>query len=282
MRTIEVQGHRGARGVAVENTLASFEAALDVGVTSIETDVHLTRDGEPVLFHDACIQNPGVLNGRLVRSLTLAELRTLTLPGPRDRPSPTAARFAETRGFGPFDVPTLAHLLDFVNAYAHDNVKTPMQRQWARRVIVDIELKRTPFRPEFVADAFDGTEPAELEHRVIEAISRADMLERSRIRSFDHRSVQSAKRLAPTIGTALLVHNTVPASLEAWLRDAQVDCYCPDFEFVDADVVRRVHAAGVRIITYTVNEVANWSQLVNMGVDGITTDYPQALIDWLR
>src|SRR6516162_9038835 len=82
----DLQGHRGARGLKPENTLPGFEAALDVGVTSLETDIHLTRDQVPVLFHDAEIGEKicsrpadcGAPMGEvrpLVRSLTLEQLR---------------------------------------------------------------------------------------------------------------------------------------------------------------------------------------------------------------
>src|SRR5204863_10044856 len=87
MATFELQGHRGARGLRPENTLPSFEAALDAGVTSIETDVHLTADNVPVLYHDAILSErlcrllPGVRGldasrRPALRSLTLADLRT--------------------------------------------------------------------------------------------------------------------------------------------------------------------------------------------------------------
>src|SRR6516164_1854400 len=79
---LEVQGHRGARGLRPENTLPSFETAIDVGATSIETDVHLTHDGLPVLIHDPLVSE------RLVSSLTLAELR-----GYRADRNPNRARF---------------------------------------------------------------------------------------------------------------------------------------------------------------------------------------------
>ena len=83
MKRFDLQGHRGARGLKPENTLPSFEAALDAGVTSIETDIHLTKDGIPVLFHDAAVNEklcrllpkseaPDPFGRPLVRSLTLA------------------------------------------------------------------------------------------------------------------------------------------------------------------------------------------------------------------
>src|SRR5260221_14708737 len=98
---VEIQGHRGARGRKPENTLPSFEAALDGGATSIETDVHLTRDGVPVLTHDPFVSErlfrlapgsalPPPSPHLLISALTLAELRGYCA----DR-NPDAIRFPE-------------------------------------------------------------------------------------------------------------------------------------------------------------------------------------------
>src|SRR5438105_26100 len=101
MRNFDVQGHRGARGLKPENTLPGFETAFDLGVTSVETDVHLTRDGVPVLFHDDVISErlcrpvpgrsvPAPENRPPVRTLTLGELR-----GYRADRNPDPRRFPE-------------------------------------------------------------------------------------------------------------------------------------------------------------------------------------------
>ena len=65
------------------------------------------------------------------------------------------------------------------------------------------------------------------------------------------------------------------------METAQAELYCPDYRFVDAEVVRQVHAVKKRIIPYTVNEPSAWERLIGWGVDGITTDYPDRLLDWL-
>src|SRR5438309_11837088 len=86
-RLFDLQGHRGARGLKPENTLPGFEIAIDIGVTSVETDIHLTSDGVPVLYHEAAISErlcrllpkitgPDPFGRPPVRSLTLAQLRT--------------------------------------------------------------------------------------------------------------------------------------------------------------------------------------------------------------
>src|SRR5438876_305154 len=103
-RIFEVQGHRGARGLAAENTLPSFEIALDLGVTSIETDVHLSRDDVAVLFHDAELSCPARAKP-LVRSLTLADLRAHRIGPPAQTATPIAQRFAEERGLNPYCIP---------------------------------------------------------------------------------------------------------------------------------------------------------------------------------
>src|SRR5579875_3405607 len=172
----DLQGHRGARALYPENTLPSFEAAFDAGVSSIETDVHLTRDGVAVLCHDPLLCDPPCRLLRpgsaassemppMVSRLTLADLRGYRADGNPD-PSrfpdqsaavtPLAAIFAEQHGLHPYAIPTLEELLQFTAAYAGDlgerAGKSEMQRQRARKVVFDLELKRIPFHPETIND----------------------------------------------------------------------------------------------------------------------------------
>lgn len=281
MAILEVQGHRGAGCLLPENTLPSFELALDLGVNSIETDVHLTRDDAAVLVHDARIaQAPGT---PLVRALTLAEIRRYRIGSAAA--NLLAQRFADARGLHPYGIPTLMEFFEFVAEYAgppgEQAGKTPVQREWARRLIFDIELKRVPFEPETVGDGFTGMAPALLERQVSAAIRQAGVLERTRVRSFDHRSVWAIKQLEPALETCALIYETAPRDIRAMLAAAQAEVYGPDYRFVDAEVVREVHAARKKIIPYTVNTAADWERLIGWGVDGITTDYPDRLIAWL-
>lgn len=278
---LEVQGHRGALGLAPENTLAGFEIALDVGVTSIETDVHLTRDDVPVLFHDS---NLSTAAKPLVRSLTLEQLRAHRVQGPRPT-TPAADQYAQASGIDACGIPTPAELFAFVAAYAGElgqrTGKTDVQRKTAAQLIFDIELKRVPFRPETIGDGFDGKTPGLLERLVVDAIRQAGVLHRSRVRSFDHRSVRAAKQLAPDLEVGILTHYTAPVDIASMLEAVGADFYAPGFLFVDEAIVRQVRAAGKRVIPYTVNEPVDWEKLVTWGVDGITTDVPDRLKTWL-
>jgi glycerophosphoryl diester phosphodiesterase len=281
----EVQGHRGAGGLAPENTLVGFEVALDLGVSSIETEVHLTRDEIAVLCHDAHIAAPAHEARPLVRALTLEQVRGYRIAGVDAGPTPLAERFAAARGIHPCGIPTLAELFAFVIDYGAQPGtqagKTRVQQERARRLIFDIELKRVPFAPETIDDGFTGSAPATLERQVIAAIRAASVLERSRVRSFDHRCVLAIKQLEPALPTGLLIHNTLPVDVGKMIEQAGADFYCPDYHFLDAAAVSQVSAAGKRVIPYTVNEPADWERLIAWGVHGITTDVPDRLLQWL-
>lgn len=294
--TFNLQGHRGARGLRPENTLPSFEAALDAGVTSIETDLRLTRDGAIVLFHDdagsapLCRLLPGAppSSSALVSGLTLEELRHYAADGTPDprrfpdqdpRPTPAAAAFASQFGLHPFAVPTLDDLFAFVAFYAGASVE-----HWerARRLVFDLELKRVPGRPELIGDGFDGNGPAALERETVAAVLRAGAVERTVIRSFDHRAVRAVKELEPGVRTAVLIANTAPVDPARLARDAGAELYCPEATFLDRRTLDQLHDAGIAVVPWTVNDADDWRRLLDWGVDGITTDYPDRLAALLR
>jgi glycerophosphoryl diester phosphodiesterase len=302
----DLQGHRGARDLRPENTLCSFEAALDYCVTSIETDVHLTADAVPVLVHDPIIgkpiftfsagfRAPDPARPLLVSQLTLEQLRTITADGNPDRSrfpdqkagaTPVALAFAQKAGIHPNTPPTLADLFGFTQAYAgtmgERAGKTQRQRSRAASVYFDLELKRVPFHPVVIGDGFAGDAPALFEERVVDAVRSAGMLERTIVRSFDHRCVRAVKRLEPSLITAVVATGTAFISVPSIVRAAAADIYCPDYMFLDPSIVAQAHLAGIRVLPWTVNTPADWDKLVAWGVDGITTDFPGRLAQWLE
>ena len=157
MPSFDLQGHRGARALKPENTLPAFEVALDLGVSSIETDVHLTREGLPVLIHDAAVNPqlcrrlsggtvPDPMSQPLVSSLTLVQLRSYRAdlnPDPKRfhqdaTVTPLAKLYAERVRMDPYGLPLLSDLFAFAKAYAEElgarAGKTDAQRQRARQV----------------------------------------------------------------------------------------------------------------------------------------------------
>lgn len=302
----ELQGHRGARGRRPENTLPSFELALDCGVTSIETDLHLSRDGVPIISHDPWITEKlcsvGADKGGphpsvqpLISTLDLEQLRGYRAdhnPDPKRFPtqeattSPLATQFAEQRGFDPYGLPTLAELFAFVDAYAtelgHRAGKSEEQRGRARRVWFDLELKRVPFHPNRIGDLWDGSTAGWFERQVVECVRKADRFDRTRVRSFDHRCVCRLGELESKLECAVLVAGTAPIAPETLAMAAGAKLYCPEFEFLDHETVTRLQRTGLRVLPWTVNRPADWRKLIDWGIDGITTDYPVELAEMLK
>jgi glycerophosphoryl diester phosphodiesterase len=304
--TFNLQGHRGARGLKPGNTLPSFEVALDVGVSSIETDLHLTRDGQVIVCHDpacseaVCRKLPGEsgvdpVRRPLLSTLTRAQLMAYVAdvnPDPAGFPfqdataTPLAAEFARRHQMHPFALPTLDDLFAFVAFYAgqpgQDVGKTPFQRERAAQVVLDLELKRVPGRPERIGDNFDGKSMGLLEERVLECVQRHGVVERTVIRSFDHRSIRAIRDREPRLRTALLIANTAPIAPEELVQRAGASIYCLDVNFLDELQVQQLHAASIAVLPWTVNDPMDWERLLSWGVDAITTDYPDRLAAVLR
>jgi glycerophosphoryl diester phosphodiesterase len=304
--TFDLQGHRGARGLKPENTLPAFEAAFDVGVTSVETDVHLTHDGVPILFHDAVVSDrhcrlpaghaaPDPAGQLLVSSLTLAEMRAYRAdrnPDPRRFPdqdpslTPLAELFATKQGMDPYAPPSLADLFGLAQEYAGElgrrAGKSEEQRIRAGSARFELDLKRVPFRPETIGDGFDGTGPRLFESRILETARAAGVLGRVAVRCFDHRCILYMRRLEPSLEAAVLTADNAPVSLTALVRQAGAVTYCPSYHFLDQAQVRLAHADNIRVVPWTVNEAADWERLLQWGVDGICTDYPDRLAMFLR
>jgi glycerophosphoryl diester phosphodiesterase len=301
----DLQGHRGARGLKPENTLPGFETALDLGVASIETDVHLTKDKVPILFHDDRVSSKicrGISENDVqvleqepfVSSLTLAQMRGFRadqnpdpsrFPHQNNQTTPLATWFAEHWGMDPWTPPTLSEFFSFATAYAGDPGKiagkTDKQRRGAANTRFDLELKRVPFRPETIGDHFDGRTPGDLEQRVLDIIQEAGMADRTCVRSFDHRCIRMMEKLDSGIARAVLIAGTAPISPVDWARNAGATTYCPEAEFLDELQVRQCHDAGIRVLPWTVNEPADWQTLLDWGIDGITTDFPDRLAEFL-
>ena len=301
----ELQGHRGARGLKPENTLPSFEVAIDLGVTSIETDIHLTRDGVPVLAHDPQLSNKlcslkksdgsfSLADHPRIRSLSLNQLRQCCAdrnPDPQHfrrqdaSVTPLARWFADQRGFDPYSPPTLADLFAFAEAYAGPPGaalgKSEAQRAKAAQLRFDLELKRVPFRPELVNDGYSGEAPALFERQVVAAVREANLVQRTNVRSFDNRCVKFLRQMEPGLTGAALMSYTAPVTPGDIASGARATIYCPNYIFLDASLVQAAHAAGLRVLPWTVNEPSDWEKLVAWGVDGITTDYPDQLAKWL-
>ena len=235
--------HRGASGHAPANTLTAFALAADMGADGIELDVHLSRDGEVVVIHDATVDATTDGRGR-VGEMSLVELRRL------DAGSWFGARFAGER------IPLLSEVFETVG----------------HRLLVNVEIKVAP-----------GHHPMAQEAEVVRLIEDCGMLERVIVSSFSPRSLWRVRALAPHIPLGLLHSKPEPAFLPALLRVLGLDYAAlhPRYSQVDARYVARARRWGKRVHAWTVDEAGSMARLRALGVDGIITNYPDVLRDVL-
>lgn len=285
----DVQGHRGTRGLAPENTLAAFERALGLGVTTLETDVAITRDGVPVIAHDPFL-NPDLVRtpdgawlagrGPAIHSLSFAELERYEL-GRTNPASDYGKQFPRQVPADGQRFPTLAQVLALGKGNA---------------VRFNIETKITPDGNGETAD------PATFARLVVGAIETAGMSGRATVQSFDWRTLVEVNRLAPAIATVCVTiessgMDTVrraaqgpspwhagfdraryDGSLPRTARAAGCSAWSPFWRNVAAADVADAHAAGMKVIPWTVNDPREMARLIDMGVDGLISDYPDRLL----
>jgi glycerophosphoryl diester phosphodiesterase len=290
----DLQGHRGARGLAPENTLAGFARALEIGVTTLETDLAVTKDGVIVLSHDP-VFNPDIVRGAdgawlvppipPINGLPLAELKRYDVG--RIRPgSKYAQQFPGQQPVDGARVPTLAELFDL----AKSSGKAPR---------FNIETKLSPDKPD------DAPAPETFARVVVEAVRAAGLSGRTTIQSFDWRTLIAARKLAPDIETVCLTAVSTLKDMKvngtrrpsAWLagldpaafagsvpalaKAAGCGTWSPRFAELTGDVVAEAHAHGLKVVPWTINSPADMARAIDMKVDGLITDYPDRARDVL-
>jgi glycerophosphoryl diester phosphodiesterase len=285
----DLQGHRGARGLAPENTIASFSTALAIGVTSLELDVGMTKDGVVVVHHDEWL-NPDTTRGPegaflsqrgpAIYSLTLEELKRYDVG--RLKPGTAyAASLPEQRPHDGARIPTLAEV--FALGRRADHIR------------FNIETKLTP------TSGADVPEPELFAKAVAAAVREAGLAERVSIQSFDWRILRVLRRSQPNILRGGLTseqpdYDTIQRGkpgASPWTAGLDVaefggsvprlvaaaDCgvWSPAFEDLTSECIAEASALGIRVIPWIVNEPDHMNRLVRMGVAGIITDYPDRL-----
>jgi len=285
----DLQGHRGARGLKPENTLPAFEQALDLQVTTLELDLHLTSDGVVVVTHDDLVGKNCRLDGQAqpplpapqISELTLAELKLYRCDlNPNPGRFPTQSAEATSLAADDYTVPTLEELFQFVQRYATSPLKSEPQRQNAEQVFFNIETKRKPDRPELIGDDFNGEAPGLFEEQIVALVEQFGLENRVTIQSFDHRSINVIPQLNPQLKTVALTHR--PANPDQIAAETSAAIWSPDYKTVTRKQIEAAQRAGLQVIPWTVNEPEAMERLISWGVDGLITDYPDVLAEILQ
>ncbi|WP_258805059.1 glycerophosphodiester phosphodiesterase family protein [Pseudarthrobacter sp. NS4] len=285
--SFDLQSHRGGRGEWTEESLAAFANSLALGVTTLELDTHLTEDGKVIVWHDDTIQAAKCADtapatagdpefpyvGDRVAELSLAQIKTLN------------CGFAQLPGYPDQDVIEGNRIAELKDVY------------WLVR---DTNAAKVRFNVETKVEStqIGGAGMESLTRTVVTEIQASGMADRTTLQSFDWSSLNLTKELAPELPLVAL------SSGDAWMGVGQpgaspnlggididdydgslpkaaaaqgYDVISPAFRSVTPEMVAEAHALGLPVIPWTVNTTADMERLMDLGVDGIITDYPTRL-----
>ncbi|XWW47774.1 glycerophosphodiester phosphodiesterase [Fibrella sp. USSR17] len=276
-RTYDLQGHRGCRGLMPENTIPAFLTALDLGVNTLELDVVISQDGQVVISHEPyfnaafSIKPDGTpVTKSEEKSLVLYRMPYADIKQ-YDVGSNGNARFPEQQKLK-VAKPLLTDMIAAVEAYRTEK-KLPV-------FAYNIELKSEETE-------YDISQPRPVEFcRLVNAVlTRAGIpAERLIIQSFDFAILQEwhrqilAKQALP-VRLAALVENIRGIDHNLKKLGFKPAIYSPGYQLIGRDGVEKLHQQGIKVIPWTVNNVADMRRMLDFGVDGLITDYPNRAKD---
>lgn len=221
-------GHRGAKGYVTENTLESFQKAIDLAVDAIELDVHVCKSGELIVFHDFTLDRLTNAKGE-VSKYTLEELKNL--------------KIAEK-----YKIPTLAKVFNLVN----------------KRCIINIELKgHNTAKPvaEIIEEYVDNKNWS-YSHFIVS--------------SFQYEELANFSQLKTEIQLAILTQASVEQAIE-WATEFKATHIHPHFSLLTIDNCNFAKENGLKINTWTVNEITDIEHVKKYAIDGIISDFPDRI-----
>ena len=285
----DIEAHRGGRALFPENTLVSFAGALSMGVSTLELDVGVTRDGVLVVSHERGL-NPDLARGAdgnyvtapgtpLVK-LSLDEVKQYDVGQIRPG-SIYAAQFPDQHAVPGTKIPTLKELIDLVRRSGNEHVR------------LNIETKIDPNHPD------ESLTPERFVTLLLDFLRAEKFEDRVMVQSFDWRTLQLVQKLAPEIPTVYLTvqagrDGTVfPDRASEWtagfnpaehgksiprtIKAAGGAIWSPYVRDVTPELIAESHALGLKVVVWTVNQPSEMARLIDLGVDGIISDRPDIL-----
>ena len=225
-------GHRGYPARYPENTLASFEGAMQAGCDMIELDVTLTKDRKVVVIHDDTLDRTTTGTGP-VRGHDLAEVKAL------DAGSWFDARLASER------VPELWEVMELT----------------AGRCMLNIEIKESAFEADYPADA--------IEHQVVKLVKTSGAMDRVIISSFNQRILERIAALDAPPAVAYITDHGADKRVLEMLLAMKAFSWHPRYKVLTRDQVDMLHAAGLKVFPWTINTRAEAEKVLALGVDGL-------------
>jgi len=254
MSTIAVVGHRGTCGTFPENTLEGFASAIEAGADMLELDVMSSSDGQIVIHHDytitpklhVCFDGTAINDPPHIRSLTLAQIKGYGYKSKQATPA---------------QIPSLLELFNLINSMKHPN---------AKQIRLMIEIKKDPLQPKQTAQS------------LVKLVNESGLKDRIFYASFDTETLFEVRRLSPKAEIILLFELDRALVPDTALQLKAKTLGPSNSLLKDRTQVQALKQKGFKIIPWTINDPKRWAELIEMGVDGIITDYPENLLHFLQ
>lgn len=265
--SFDKEGHRGARGLMPENTIPAMLKAVDLGVTTLEMDLQISKDKKVVVSHDPNF-NANITTTPDGKFLSKEEAKNLLLYNLNYdeikkydvglKPHPDFPRQQKIAVYKPL----LADLLDATEKYTKDK---------GINILYNIEIKSNAKN--------DGKNHPPVEEFVdlaMAVINQKGVASRTVIQSFDPRALVVMHRKYPNVATSLLIEAFDKRSLDDQLKEIGYTptVYSPNHMLVTKQLVNECHQKNIKVVPWTINDLQRMKTLIAMGVDGIITDYP--------
>lgn len=271
---MDIQGHRGCRGLMPENSIPAFLKALDLGVTTLEMDAVVSKDGkvvvshEPFMSHIICEGPDGEkiteenekeynIYAMIYDEISQCDCGILKHP---DYPEQQKMRVIK---------PLLSEVIEEVEAYISEKSLTPVR--------YNIETKSSP-----EGDNEFHPAPNAFVDLLMGVIEEGNIDSRTTIQSFDVRTLQYAHQEYPEMELALLVGNNKSPQENLEILGFTPEIYSPYFKLVNGRTVQFARNNNMKIVPWTVNNPKDIRKMIALEVDGIISDYPNRVIESLQ
>lgn len=273
-RVVEIEGHRGARGLAPENTIPSFLKALEYKTETLELDVVISADGKVVVSHEPWFSHVISLdkNGKPIAEanekehnifkLKYSEIKLYDVGSIGNKGFPEQQKMKASK-------PLLRDVFKAVNEYTRKNKMQSVRFNIEIKSNPDWDNKFTPAPDIFAKKVYDEIIKNKMQNNVI-------------VQSFDVRPLQELRKMPIKLPIALLVGNKDGIEKSIGRLGFNPDTYSPHFSLIDESTVKYCRERNIKIVPWTVNEIADLEKMKNFDLDGIITDYPNRAVKIFR
>ena len=261
---MDIQGHRGARGLAPENSLPAFIMAAELGVTTLELDLVVSKDNQLVVSHEPFFSSVFCLDtyGNPIPEDSVINMYELTYEEIKqfDCGSIQNPRFPEQKQINTIK-PLLSDVIDSVESYSKGKNLSPL------RYNIELKTKKQ-------TDAIFHPSPEIFSDLVFDLVKKKGILNRITIQSFDFRTLQYFKKEYPHVQLALLIENEQSWKTNIDSLGFKPEIYSPYYQLLSQEIVKEIQGTGMKVIPWTVNDFDELNKVLAWEVDGIITDYP--------